>query len=140
VPAHTRKFRRALSLIAVLLSCCSSAELQRTAANPGRVLPLNHFDQAPTAQSHEAIRGMRIAIGDDYFDGTSSPQRVQRHFQLARRLQSRRVPDSCSFTPCRLADRICFELALGRTELHNASGLYKRRIVPLPECGDWKHW
>ena len=60
------------SVLAVALSGIPPAVCQ-----PGRAVPLHAFPEATSA--------VHTAIGDDYFDGTSSPERVRRHFLTARR-------------------------------------------------------
>ncbi len=49
-----------------------------------RVLPLNRFQPELSVTDHDAFHVMATAVGDDYFDGTSPPERVRRHFAVAR--------------------------------------------------------
>src|SRR6185312_9879024 len=51
-----------------------------------RALPLNRFAASRyTGTDAAGFYYMPRAIGDDYFDGTSSIERVRRHFSVARR-------------------------------------------------------
>lgn len=53
---------------------------------PERALPLNRFAALRHADTNsDGFYLMPTAIGDDYFDGTSSPARLRRHFAVARR-------------------------------------------------------
>ena len=73
-------------LIFALLLSSHPIQPQAEHPQPTRALPLNRF-----AASRHAIKDaagfyyMPTAIGDDYFDGTSSAARLQRHFAVARR-------------------------------------------------------
>lgn len=73
---------RAASLVLAAILCL-------TLPSPGgnrRALPLNHF---PYAQNHAAADGLKrmaVGIADDYFDATSPPARVRRHFEIAHQL------------------------------------------------------
>ncbi|HET7209904.1 MAG TPA: beta-galactosidase [Terriglobales bacterium] len=49
-----------------------------------RALPLNRFEASRL--SHPGPYRLAVGIADDYFDGTSSRDRVRRHFQIARQL------------------------------------------------------
>lgn len=69
----------------------------QTAARFVREFPLNRFTYSRQANSD--ARGfyfMPTAIGDDYFDGTSPPDRVRRHFQTARQLGGKYL--RCAFS------------------------------------------
>jgi hypothetical protein len=58
---------------------------QSTAAQLKRVLPLNRFPYSRTAGSDaHGFYFMPTAIGDDYFDGTDPPERVERHLRIAK--------------------------------------------------------
>src|SRR3954468_19518958 len=62
-----------------------------------RELPLNHFAYHIPHPAHpDGWIRMETAVGDDYFDGTSSVQRVRRHLKTARALGVRYL--RCSFT------------------------------------------
>src|SRR3954469_14874041 len=51
-----------------------------------RVLPLNRFPDSRAAETDsEGFYLMPTALGDDYFDGTDSPARVERHLRTAQR-------------------------------------------------------
>jgi hypothetical protein len=72
-------------LFALLLS---SHPTQPQAEHPQatRPLPLNRFSASRHANTDAAgFYYMPTAIGDDYFDGTSSTARLRRHFAVARR-------------------------------------------------------
>jgi glycosyl hydrolase family 39 (putative alpha-L-iduronidase) len=52
-----------------------------------RVLPLNRFETSRSASATgQGFHRMATSIGDDYFDGTSPPSRLQRHFAVARQV------------------------------------------------------
>jgi hypothetical protein len=70
-----------LSAVLVVLSsaiCADNGPLVRE-------LPLNRFpDSRQTGEDARGFYLMPAAIGDDYFDGTSSLERIRRHFRVAR--------------------------------------------------------
>ncbi len=71
--------------LAVLLSS-PPVQLQVEHQESARALPLNHFAASRHADTDAAgLYYMPTAIGDDYFDGTSSTARLRRHFAVARR-------------------------------------------------------
>lgn len=83
-------------LLAITLLASAGAQ---QAAQPaiGRALPLNHFSASRLTQTDsKSFYFMPIAVGDDYFDGTSSPERVERHMRIARQVGARYL--RCSFT------------------------------------------
>src|SRR5690242_6319049 len=62
-----------------------------------RELPLNRFAHSREANTDaQGFYFMPTAIGDDYFDGTSPPDRVRRHLQTARRLGAKYL--RCAFS------------------------------------------
>lgn len=78
-------FRSTVLFLVVALTCWPGHPLEQR-VQPSRALPLNHF--AASRQSNTDAGGfyrMPTAIGDDYFDGTSSIARLRRHFSVARR-------------------------------------------------------
>jgi hypothetical protein len=93
-----RRFAPRLLLVVSVLAASSIAAQQ--AAQPAklaRALPLNHFAASRLTQTD--ARGfyfMPIAVGDDYFDGTSSPERVERHLRVAREVGASYL--RCAFT------------------------------------------
>src|SRR5437762_2865028 len=71
--------------VVCLLGCFQPLGFAQSAVNTSaRELPLNHFPyrishpQQPDGSIH-----LETAVGDDYFDGTSSVQRVRRHLKTA---------------------------------------------------------
>lgn len=82
-PAQTTKLV-GLALLSILLPVVMAAQVTETA--PSRQLPLNHM-RFPAADSHkDGWYHLETAVGDDYFDGTSSVERVRRHLKAARDL------------------------------------------------------
>lgn len=75
------------SALALLLALsCWPAQLSEQANRPIRALPLNRFSASrESATDPMGFYFMPTAIGDDYFDGTSSIARLRRHFAIARR-------------------------------------------------------
>ena len=72
----------------LLLLVAGSLRIQPQTEQPQspRALPLNRFAASRRAGTDAAgFYYMPTAIGDDYFDGTSSIERVRRHFAVARR-------------------------------------------------------
>src|SRR5213075_1982920 len=65
---------------------CSAGLSQSVAEAPPhqRVLPLNRFpDSRAAGTDDQGFYLMPTAIGDDYFDGTDPPERVERHLRTA---------------------------------------------------------
>ena len=82
----------------VLAALFSTLALQAQIATPFiRELPLNRFTHS--RQANIDARGfyfMPTAIGDDYFDGASPPDRVRRHLRTARRFGAKYL--RCAFS------------------------------------------
>jgi polysaccharide biosynthesis protein PslG len=77
---------RSTALCFLLVLSCWPAQPHHQPQEPSRALPLNRF--AASRQGNPDPAGfyrMPTAIGDDYFDGTSSMARLRRHFAVARR-------------------------------------------------------
>lgn len=90
--------RRVLSsvcLVPVLLSALTSLSFSQ-ATEAVRVLPLNRFNVTRLAQEPGGFYHMPAAVADDYFDGTSSLERIRRHFRVARDVGARHL--RCAFS------------------------------------------
>ena len=73
-------------LFFALLLSSHPIQPQAEQPQPARALPLNRFASSRHAGTDAAgLYYMPTAIGDDYFDGTSSTARLRRHFAVARR-------------------------------------------------------
>ena len=100
--AHHGRVPRGLRvLIALVLVACAALFIQSKARShalhAGRALPLNYFEDSRMLRTDaRGFYAMPLAVGDDYFDGTSSPERVRRHLQAARQVGARYL--RCSFT------------------------------------------
>jgi hypothetical protein len=81
----------------LLILACASTVRGQTGVSLIRALPLNHF---PYSRQYGAdTRGYHFtptAIGDDYFDGTSPPERIRRHLRAARQLGAKYL--RCAFS------------------------------------------
>jgi hypothetical protein len=68
------------------LAASGSAEAQQSPEQPHqRALPLNRFlDSRAAGTDRQGFFYMPTAVGEDYFDGTDRPERVERHLRTAR--------------------------------------------------------
>lgn len=86
-----------LWLLCILIFSCFPVHPQSDQPPPQRALPLNRFAASRHAGTDSAgFYFMPTAIGDDYFDGTSSMARLRRHFAVARRAGVRYL--RCAFS------------------------------------------
>lgn len=84
-----KNFSFTLVLLALLSPTLATAQAAQTAPAPSfnRVLPLKRFaDSRFTKTDPQGFYEMPTGIGDDYFDGTDKPERVQHHLRIARQL------------------------------------------------------
>src|SRR4051794_20767037 len=81
-----------------LAALCSTFALRaQIATSFVREVPLNRFANSRGANTDaRGFYSMPTAIGDDYFDGTSPPDRVRRHLRAARRVGARYL--RCAFS------------------------------------------
>jgi hypothetical protein len=71
----------------LLFVFCNAAISQRVlqSAEQHRALALNHFpDSRSTGTDSTGFYFMPTAVGEDYFDGTDPPERVERHLRVAK--------------------------------------------------------
>ena len=71
---------RIVALLALLLMCQCASGAETASA---RVLPLNRFENSRRDQPAGKAYRLAVGVADDYFDGTSSKERVRRHFAIA---------------------------------------------------------
>jgi hypothetical protein len=91
---HLRPARwltHSLAVICFFLACWPSPAGQELGPIL-RDLPLNRFPESRPASTYGDSYFMPTALGDDYFDGTSSVRRLQRHFAAARRARVKYLP------------------------------------------------
>ncbi len=90
---------RLICACVALAFALSAAGFGQAAPTPKleRALPLNRFATSRLTQTDaQGFYRMPIALGDDYFDGTSSPERVERHMRAAHEAGAQYL--RCSFT------------------------------------------
>ena len=72
-------------IVVCFLLACRPSPAGQASGQILRDLPLNRFAQSRQASSQDEFYFMPTALGDDYFDGTSSISRLRRHFAAARK-------------------------------------------------------
>lgn len=77
-------FGSALLALVILASILMITGARRVQAGGTRALPLHRASFGLPDRDSAGFYRMAVAVGDDYFDGTSDPARVRRHMQTAR--------------------------------------------------------